>query len=141
MLRFTGKEFALTLVIGSSIILCFHYASIMKIFILEDAKRINGMILEFVHIPKTGGSAIEFSAAAQGVNWGACHFFRFSHLNCSNSDWAYPSRILFNQIPVHFDYKDAPWHLPPIIMDPNPYSNRATFTVVRNPVSEKQCSC
>jgi hypothetical protein len=80
-------------------------------------------------------SAIEFSAARYGINWGACHFYNFSHLNCSSADWKFPERILEEEIPFNIAYNDVPWHMPPHCIRPNFYGNLPKFTVVRNPVS------
>lgn len=38
--------------------------------------------LEFVHITKTGGSAIEKLASEHNTFWGACHFANNTMLNC-----------------------------------------------------------
>lgn len=56
--------------------------------------------LEFVHITKTGGTAIESIAAASGIPWGACHARRelptckglakTAHSPTSYSDWHNP---------------------------------------------------
>ena len=38
--------------------------------------------LEFIHISKTGGSAIELEASKKGITWGACHYVQIE----SNGD-------------------------------------------------------
>lgn len=87
--------------------------------------------LEFVHIPKTGGSAIEKAAAHHGVSWGACHYQ-------SNSAWkelGCPDHLARwgDSQQVGFAAAYEPWHVPMQFLSPNPYLGKQTFVVVRNP--------
>jgi len=99
--------------------------------------------LEFVHITKTGGSAIEKAGALKGIIWGACHYMSISDVGCSNPDLNYVA-------PDYQSYvKTSPWHTPPKILhaqySPNesPYTGADLFAVVRNPydrvISEYYC--
>lgn len=101
--------------------------------------------LEFIHITKTGGSAIEMGAAACGVQWGVCHFRRIPRLGCNSSaDWAWPNDRNF---PDHMANRTLcePWHTPPhwLIPNPQPSDKVANFIVVRDPyqrvLSEYYC--
>ena len=73
--------------------------------------------LEFVHITKTGGTAIESIAAASGLQWGACQ-------------WR-PELPTCNGLPAHIREKRRTggfWH------DPlTHYDCHNLFTIVRNP--------
>mmetsp|Transcript_43018 Transcript_43018/g.84553 ORF Transcript_43018/g.84553 Transcript_43018/m.84553 type:complete len:308 (+) Transcript_43018:2-925(+) len=91
--------------------------------------------LEYVHITKTGGTAIEKAAIAAGIKWGCCHYLGDVHCN-SKPDF-----------PI--DYTDF-WHYPPKLMNRFPsleeiYGSDKVelFTVVRNPydraISEYYC--
>ena len=101
--------------------------------------------LELLHIPKTGGSALETVAAVKNVTWGLCHFMdKVMHrIPCP----PHAKRALRH--PVH---KTPYWHLPITWLDwdfqlnaslplnPslfNPYSrpNVVMFAVVRDPYS------
>ena len=99
--------------------------------------------LEFVHITKTGGSAIEKIAAQHGIIWGACHYMNISEVGCSKADLDYKA-------PDYQSYvKTSPWHTPPKILktqystNQNPYTDADLFAVVRNPydrvISEYYC--
>lgn len=78
--------------------------------------------LEFVHIPKTGGTAIETAAMKQKLKWGIKHF--------RGQKWIQST---------------PPWHLTPDHFfnnvtelnstSKNPYLNATLFAVVRNPFS------
>ena len=92
--------------------------------------------LEFLHIPKTAGSAIEKVAAKAGIRWGACHFHHAeeNEMGCPLPyDWQDKVRIDNKMSPKL--RKSSPWHLPIDFLDAeyNPYIGKATFTVVRNP--------
>ena len=53
----------------------------------------NNRRLEFVHITKTGGSAIEIekAGAQTGIIWAACHYMNVSDVGCFNPDINYIS--------------------------------------------------
>jgi hypothetical protein len=100
--------------------------------------------LEFVHITKTGGSAVEASASKIGVVWGACHM-KHKSLHCNNTQNA-SWTAMFGELNVtnrHFKDGVSRWHVPMQDLTPNPYEGFDTFTVVRNPfdraVSEYYC--
>ena len=99
--------------------------------------------LEFVHITKTGGSAIEKAGAKQGLIWGACHFMNFTEVGCMAPDVPYTS-------PNYQSYAlTSPWHTPPKLLkryvdeSQYPYHDADLFVVVRNPydriMSEYYC--
>jgi hypothetical protein len=89
-------------------------------------------ILEFVHISKTGGSAIEKAAATAGIAWGACHFHhaRERHMGCpSPPNFAGLGR--FSQPP---SWQGTPlWHVPHHMWNLNMFVSKKTFCVVRYP--------
>mmetsp|Transcript_35180 Transcript_35180/g.41976 ORF Transcript_35180/g.41976 Transcript_35180/m.41976 type:complete len:305 (-) Transcript_35180:287-1201(-) len=99
--------------------------------------------LEFVHITKNGGSAIEQIAASQGILWGACHYMNITEVGCHGADIPYTAP----------DYQSfaltSPWHTPPKVLharvkpEHTPYKDADLFAVIRNPysriVSEYYC--
>ena len=97
--------------------------------------------LEFVHITKTGGSAIESIAAMHGIRWGVCHFADNDMVGCKPSPKPH--------VPWRDLYIGTAWHAPPKVInalvpaESNPYQNADLFVVVRNPydraISEYYC--
>jgi hypothetical protein len=91
--------------------------------------------LEFVHVTKSGGSAIEAAAAKHGIMWGACHYWKIPYLGCESPDWEKPKKRRIDRMPAGLEYKGEPWHSPPHWQEPNMMETSDTFLVVRNPVS------
>jgi len=99
--------------------------------------------LEFVHITKTGGSAIEKAGAKQGLIWGACHYMEIPDVGCFAPDMPYTA-------PNYQSYAlTSPWHTPPKLLKEYvnatlyPYDDADLFAVIRNPydraISEYYC--
>ena len=91
--------------------------------------------LEFVHITKTGGSAVEKAGAKQGITWGACHYMNITEVGCSSPDVPY-------EAPNYQSYAlTSPWHTPPKLLrkyvndDQYPYDDADLFVIIRNPYS------
>ena len=86
--------------------------------------------LEFVHITKTGGSAVERAAAAVGITWGACHYMSLEEVGCSSPDVPY-------EAPDYQSYAlTSPWHTPPKLLETyvdgskDPYNDADLFTII-----------
>lgn len=93
--------------------------------------------LEFVHITKTAGSAIEETAARSGIKWGVCHWKRVNKFGpvCLYKDWEV-TRPAYNRSAIPFQFKGSlgePWHTPPHWFRENPYVGSKTFCIVRDP--------
>lgn len=91
--------------------------------------------LEFVHITKTGGSAIEKAGYQDGIIWGACHYMNLTDVGCMAADLPY-------EAPNYQSYAlTSPWHTPPKLLkkhvteDLYPYHDADLFVVIRNPYS------
>ena len=104
--------------------------------------------LEFVHIPKTGGTLIETIAGENNVSWGACHFQAIV-LADKNKNWR-KARPWTKCPPLSHNVTFPPlynyWHLPVHLLSHwlsfDPYDNvppslagrpKKFFTVVQNP--------
>jgi hypothetical protein len=101
-----------------------------------------GRKLEYIHITKTGGSAIEYEVSIQqNVTWGACHYLKFKNngIACANPDLGIFYKYNQSNIPLPskgiMTKLGEPWHTPPHWLLINPFENDYTFTVVRNPYS------
>jgi hypothetical protein len=89
-------------------------------------------LLEFVHIAKTAGSAIEKAGAKAGIAWGACHFH-----HALEKEMGCPSPPNFEGIGL-FSKKPSwrgisLWHVPHQMWNLNVFVSKKTFCVVRNP--------
>lgn len=91
--------------------------------------RLDGQMVEFMHITKTGGSLIEKAGAKHGIRWGACHFNHamYKKMGCPGLP------DLQGKISLTKFTGSVPWHVPFIFWEPNLLRHRTTFTVVRNP--------
>lgn len=126
--------------IKASLAILLTFALISQFHFFSETN--NRQRLEFVHITKTGGSAIEKIAAEAYIMWGACHYMNITDVGCFNPDILYSA-------PNYQSYAlTSPWHTPPKIIRlvksiNEPYTGADLFTVVRNPysriVSEYYC--
>jgi hypothetical protein len=94
--------------------------------------------LEFIHIPKSGGTMLEITAAAAATTWGYCHF-KWKDKPCLPSTGG-KGAVWPQQIALRPNVETVPWHVPPYYFERkelslpyNPYSNATLFTIVRNP--------
>lgn len=93
--------------------------------------------LEFVHIPKTGGTVIESEAARHNITWAICHFaYPQAAVRISMNETICPEGSLKYPWPKQEKYHQCPWwHVPPQYLElqgANPYDGANLFAVVRN---------
>lgn len=102
--------------------------------------------LEFLHIPKTGGSMLESLGGRAGIRWGACHF-KFQCKRTIQPPWKDCPPEKFNFTSTHNTLKGVNlWHLPLQVLSAfitfDPYDDfdvelarqpKTFFTVIRNP--------
>lgn len=89
--------------------------------------------LEFVHIPKTGGSRIEAAGAQFGLAWGSCKFTRGGY--CDAALIRRAPLLDRNKWECNLPATPA-WHCPPGIgwqSENDLYNGSKTFAIVRNP--------
>ncbi|KAL7570976.1 hypothetical protein ACA910_002601 [Epithemia clementina (nom. ined.)] len=82
--------------------------------------------LEFVHIPKTAGSAVEMAAWKQGIPWGYYQFVERSGKKRKPTPHKRASRFSAKHGVV-------PWHVPPCLLDNQRTKNIGDETIVPNP--------
>jgi hypothetical protein len=93
--------------------------------------------LNFLHIPKTGGTSIVVAAANAGYAWSDCMFpLRRETKNCPehpvNNNTAYDPQLWSH----HHPHVGSWWHVPIPNLPrnrPNPYAHQDLFVVIRNP--------
>jgi hypothetical protein len=95
--------------------------------------------LEFIHVTKSGGSAVEKIAAENSIMWGACHYWKIPYLGCATPDWDFPKKRRVDRMPSGLHYQGEPWHAPPHWNDPNMMEDSDTFLIIRYPVSFSYC--
>jgi len=112
-----------------------------NIVIQPDNKRVQHQgkmpIPEFIHITKTGGTAVEMAGAKYGISWSSCHTTRKvirNKLRCPESEDLWDLKIPYGTPKQHTLTK---------YLITSVLKGKKTFTVVRNPytrmVSEYYC--
>jgi hypothetical protein len=114
--------------------------SSLRYCIAEESDDLNAARkrLELLHIPKTGGRALESLAAKKQIRWGACHWVSSIHVG----KWISCPKPRPEPKPdqSHPDTDTSNWHVPIVpyfnnLTMYNPYMNATIFMVVRDPFS------
>lgn len=101
--------------------------------------------LDFVHIPKTAGTALELAALGMNISWGYFHFGSLSREENLPPD-NFREKILSNaKVNNVKSFTHAPWHVPiQLVKDftyssGSPYEDSDIFVVVRDPYEKLLC--
>jgi hypothetical protein len=104
-----------------------------------------GCRLELLHIPKTGGTAVEFAASSANISWGACKFWgKAFGKPCGSESSRRPAGNKKPQFMTFHPSTTSGWHLPAQYYHfeaDNPYENAALFAIVRNPYDRVISEC
>jgi Sulfotransferase family len=94
--------------------------------------------LEFVHIPRTGGMAVEMGAwsSPQKIAWGVCHTPDGKAMGCGTPSNHWSQKFLWmgpSMWDRTYKYAGESWLAPPHWLHPSPYEDKDTFCIIRNP--------